>query len=123
MKSAALLMSAVSLGAGYWYWAGGHPEWQTVVFTVLAFSQMGHVVAIRSNTIPFWRRGPSPNRALLATVAVTVALQFAVTYVPAAQSVFRTVALPPGDVVVALLLAAVVPVAVEIEKWRVRRSR
>jgi magnesium-transporting ATPase (P-type) len=39
-------------------------HWQTIAFTVLCFSQMGHVMAIRSEEIPF--NGVFSNKPLLA---------------------------------------------------------
>ncbi len=43
-----LLMGIVSLGMGYWAWSTGRHDWQTMIFTTLTLSQMGHALAIRS---------------------------------------------------------------------------
>ncbi len=58
-----LLMGLVSLLVGWVAWRAGNPAWQTLVFTTLTLSQMGHVLAIRSDryslfTIGFWSNKP-----------------------------------------------------------------
>ncbi|MFN2166882.1 MAG: cation-translocating P-type ATPase, partial [Anaerolineae bacterium] len=42
-----LLMGLVSLGMGYWTWRAGWANWQTMIFTTLTLSQMGHALAVR----------------------------------------------------------------------------
>ena len=115
-------MAALTLGVGYWYWHAGDDRWRTMVFTTLAFSQMAHVMAIRSSTDSLFRIGVLSNRWLAAAVAGTVALQFVVVYVPVFNRVFDTLPLSSGDWALAALLASVVFAAVEIEKWLRRRA-
>jgi Ca2+-transporting ATPase len=121
-----LVIGAVSLAACALSFAA-HPgdtaRAQTMTFTVLAFAQLAHVLAIRVETAPSFTRAFFANRWLLAAVAGTVVVHFALLYVPALNPVFRTVPLPADDVLLALALAAVVYVAVELEKWAVRRGR
>ena len=38
-----IVMAALTLGVGYWYWRAADEQWRTMVFTTLAFSQMAHV--------------------------------------------------------------------------------
>jgi Ca2+-transporting ATPase len=97
-------------------------HWQSMVFTVLTFSQMFHVLAIRSERESLWHIGLWSNRPLLLAVLVTVALQLAVLYVPWLQPIFRTAALGPGELAACVLVASVTLVAVEVEKWLVRRG-
>ncbi len=51
-----------------------------------------------------------------------LALQLAVIYVPALNAIFQTQPLPLSDLAVCLVLSSLVLVAVEIEKWLVRRG-
>jgi Ca2+-transporting ATPase len=118
-----MLMAALVLGLGYRYWASGNEAWQTVVFTALAFSQMAHVLAIRSSTDSLFRIGVLSNPLLAVAVGVTVLLQLALLYVPWLRGVFSTLPLTPGDLAMCGAVAAVVFVAVEIEKWLLRRRR
>jgi Ca2+-transporting ATPase len=61
------------------------------------------------------------NLPLLGTVVLTVGLQIGVLYVPALRPVFKTVPLTADELGLCLLLSMVVPVAVEVEKWILRR--
>jgi len=117
-----LLMGAVSLFTQAWAYYTGSAHWQTMVFTVLALSQMGHVLAIRSEHESLFQQGLLSNRPLLGAVVLTTALQVGTIYVPGADDVFKTVPLSAGELVACLALSSVVFVAVEIEKWLIRRG-
>ena len=112
-----LLMGLLSLGVGYGYWRINNPSWQTMIFTTLTFSQMAHILAIRSEHRSLFRVGLFSNKPLLAAVGLTVVLQVALIYVPRLQVVFKTVALSPTDLMQTFALAAVIFCAVEFEKW------
>jgi Ca2+-transporting ATPase len=114
-------MASLTLGPGYWYWRAGDEQWQTLVFTTLAFAQMAHVMAIRSERDSLFTIGILSNRLLALAVGGTVLLQLAVVYVPALQSVFDTRPLRAGHFAVAVGSALAVFTAVELEKWRLRR--
>jgi Ca2+-transporting ATPase len=98
-------------------------HWQSMVFTVLTLSQLGHVMAIRSEKESIITLGWRSNPWLLATVAGTVVLQLATLYVPVLNQVFSTQPLSAGELLVCLAASSVVFVAVEIEKWFVRQGR
>jgi Ca2+-transporting ATPase len=116
-----LLMGFLSLGIGYTYWRMDSPRWQTMVFTTLTLSQMAHVMAIRSERQSLFRIGLLSNRFLLAAVCSVVAFQLLLVYAHIAQTVFQTTALGIWDLTVSLAAAAVIFVAVEVEKWLGRR--
>ncbi|MDH4101267.1 MAG: HAD-IC family P-type ATPase, partial [Nitrospirota bacterium] len=97
-------------------------HWQTMTFTVLCLSQMGHALAIRSERDSLFAQGLFSNPYLLGAVALTFALQMATIYVPYLQPIFRTEALSPGELAFCLAASSVVFVAVEVEKWVVRRK-
>ena len=117
-----LLMGGTSLLTQAWAYYTGMAHWQTMVFTVLSLSQMGHVLAIRSETQSLLRQGLWSNRPLLGAVLLTIVLQLLTVYLPPARVIFKTEALSVGEVVLCLALSAVVFVAVEIEKLLVRRG-
>jgi Ca2+-transporting ATPase len=117
-----LLMAGVSLLCQAWAYHTGSAHWQTMVFTVLALSQMGHVLAIRSETESLFRQGVFSNRPLLGAVLLTTGLQLLTIYVPAFHPFFKTDTLSFAEVSACLALSAVVFVAVEIEKALVRRG-
>jgi Ca2+-transporting ATPase len=117
-----LLLGGLCLAVQAWALSTGHAHWQTMVFTVLTFGQMAHVLAIRSEEQPLWRLGLGSNKPLLGAVLLTFALQLATIYVPALNPVFKTQPLSAGELAICVATAAVVWVAVEIEKaWRRRR--
>jgi P-type Ca2+ transporter type 2C len=116
------LMGVVSLAVGYWAWYTVHPAWQTLVFTTLTLSQMGHALAIRSHHDSLFTIGWLSNKALLGAVLLTFILQMAVVYLPFLQDVFKTMALAPGDLAVSLILSTIVFWGVELEKWWLRRE-
>ncbi len=118
-----LLMAGVSLSIQAWALHTGSAHWQTMVFTVLTLSQMGQVLAIRSERESLFKIGLLSNRPLLGAVILTFALQMAVIYVPWLNPIFKTAPLSAAELVVCLAAASIVFIAVETEKWFVRRGR
>lgn len=117
-----LLIGGLCLLVQAWALATGHAHWQTMVFTVLTLGQMAHVLAIRSETESLFRLGLGSNRPLLGAVLLTFVLQLATIYVPVLNPIFKTEPLSLAELAICLGAAAVVFVAVEIEKlWRRRR--
>jgi Ca2+-transporting ATPase len=116
-----LLIGFISIAIGYWYWSRDLVTWQTMAFTTLTLSEMGYVMAIRSNRDSLFSIGVFSNRALIGAVALTIALQLAVIYVPFLQSLFSTVALPLSDLVICFALSILIFLVVEVQKWVSRR--
>jgi Ca2+-transporting ATPase len=118
-----LLMAAVTLSLQAWAIHTGDSHWQTMVFTVLCLTQLGHVMAIRSERESLFTQGIFTNKPLLATVFITVALQLATVYVPALNPIFKTQPLTLSELIIVLALSAVVFLAVELEKLFKRRQK
>jgi Ca2+-transporting ATPase len=117
-----LLMGAVSLLTQAWAIHIGSAHWQSMVFTVLTLSQLGHVLAIRFERESLFTQGVLSNPTLIGTLLFTVALQMAVLYVPWLNPIFKTEPLGLEELVLCLVLSSVVFFAVEIEKGLVRRG-
>lgn len=117
-----LLMGAISVVAQAWSIKTGHGNWQTIVFTVLCLSQMGHVLAIRSEKVSLFHQGIFSNKPLLAAFSLTFLLQLGTIYIPFLNSIFKTKPLSPAELAFALLLSTVVFGAVETEKILLRRK-
>ena len=114
-----LLIGGLCLGVQAWALSAGNAHWQTMVFTVLTLSQMVHVMVIRSERESLWRLGFGSNRPLLGAVLLTFLLQMATIYVPALNPIFKTEPLSLSELGICLGAAAVVGIAVELEKtWR-----
>ena len=117
-----LLIGGLALATQAWAWNNDQPEWQTMVFTVLVFAQLCHCLAIRSERFSLFSIGLFSNPALLAAILVTVVAQLAVIYLPLFNAVFRTAPLSPVQLGACVGIAALVFLAVELEK-AVRRRR
>lgn len=117
-----LTIGAVSLFAQAWAIHTGSSHWQSMVFTVLTLSQMGHVLAIRSERDSFFSKGILSNPYLLFAVASTFFLQMATLYVPALNEIFYTQPLTAVELGICLVLSSVVFFSVELEKLLVRRG-
>ncbi len=121
-----LLMAGITLSAQAWaVGAGKQEQWQTIVFTVLAFTQLAHVLAIRSERQFLISQGIFTNLPLLGAVLLTVVLQLGVIYLPFANEIFKTKPLTLNELLVCVGAAAVLFHAVEAEKAikRLIRSR
>jgi len=117
-----LTMGAVCLMLQAWSIAHGSAHWQTMVFTVLCLSQLGHALAIRSERDSTFRIGFWSNPVLMWTVLFTLGLQLATIYVPALNPIFKTEPLDLDELLLCLAASTVVFFAVEAEKWCVRRG-
>ncbi len=117
-----LLMAGVVLFVQAWSITTGHAHWQTMVFTVLCLTQLGHVLAIRSEKESFFRQGPLSNKPLFGAVVLTFALQMATVYVPFLNPVFKTQPLTLQELLFTLALSTIVFFAVETEKLFRRRK-
>jgi P-type Ca2+ transporter type 2C len=119
-----LLMGIISLAMGYYEWSHGAADdyWRTVVFTVLTLSQMGNVMAIRSQRDSLFTIGIFSNPSMTGSVLLTFVMQLGVIYLPFAQKVFHTVPLSMLDLAGCLLLSTVVFWGVELKKWWLRRE-
>jgi Ca2+-transporting ATPase len=117
-----LLMAGIALAVQERAIAAGNMHWQTMVFTVLCLTQLGHVLAIRSEKESLFRIGLFSNNYLLLAVALTFCLQMATVYVPALNRIFKTEPLTVQELLMALALSSVVFFAVELEKL-IKRKR
>ena len=117
-----LLMAGVCIALQAWAIRTGKGDWQSMVFTALTLSQMGHVLAVRSERESLFRQGLFSNMPLLLSVALTVALQMMTLYVPALNPIFRTQPLTGPELLLTLAASSVVFFAVEVEKAFKRRA-
>lgn len=117
-----LLMAGLTLFAQAWAYHTGSSHWQTMAFTVITLSQLGHVMAIRSERDSLFSMGFLSNQPLAIAVVVTLLLQMATIYVPAFNPIFKTQPLSMGELGLCVALSSVVFFAVEIEKWLIRQD-
>jgi len=116
-----ILMAGVTLGTQAWALYQNIAQWQTMVFTVLSLSQLGHVMAIRSERFFLFDLGVFSNIPLIIAVLSTFLLQMAVIYLPFMNDIFHTSPLSIPQLSLCIGLSLVVFHAVELEKWIRRR--
>ncbi len=96
--------------------------WRTGLFNTLVFGQLFAALAERSETRTLWELGLRSNPHMVWAVAGTALLQLGVVYIPWAQPIFRTTALPPGPLALSIAGGLAMALAVEAEKL-LRRCR
>ena len=117
------LMAGIVLFTQSWSIKTGHAHWQTMVFSVLCLTQLGHVLAIRSEKESLFKIGLFSNKYLLGAVGLTFALQMGTIYIPALNPIFKTEPLTLNELLFTIALSSLVFIAVEIEKFIKRRQR
>jgi len=117
-----MLMAGIVLSLQGWAIRNNLP-WQTLVFNVLCLSQMGHVLAIRSESRSLFVVGIFSNKPLIGAVLITFLLQFIITYVPFFQPIFQTEALTLKEFLLVGAASSLVFIAVELEKAVFRKRR
>ena len=110
-----ILMAVIALSLQGWAIQNGL-HWQTIVFNVLCFSQLGHLMAIRCEKQSLFKVGLFSNKRLLGAVTITVLLQLSITYTPFLQRIFMTEALTKKEFAIVCLASTLIFIAVEIEK-------
>lgn len=117
-----ILMAGIALSLQGWAIKNGL-HWQTIVFNVLCLCQLGHVLAIRSEKQSLFSQGIFSNKPLLGAVIIGCILQFAITYIPFLQPVFKTEALTLNEFILVGVASSIVFFAVEVEKLVARKRK
>ncbi len=113
------IVSIILMAIAYEYFQeDGH--WRTMVFTTLCLSQMGHAIAVRSNTRMTAEMNLFSNPYLLLAVTVTTALQLMLIYVPFLRAFFGTEQLTLTELSICLGFSTSLFVWVELEKLFIR---
>lgn len=111
-----VLIGALALGLGAWYYFAGREEWQTMVFTFLAFAQVFQAWASRSAKDSIFKIGLSGNPLLAGMSLLVIVLQLLVLYVSPLSEFFNVTPLGVFDLLVAVGAAAMLLLAMEVEK-------
>jgi Ca2+-transporting ATPase len=98
-----------------------HKErWATMVFTTLCLAQMGHAIAIRSNTQLTIELDPRTNLYVWGSVIMTTVLQLVLIYVEPFRRFFGTHLLRPEELAICFGFSALMFVWIELEKLVIR---
>ena len=116
-----VFIGAVSLGIGFVYKESDQVEWQTMIFTTLAFMQVAQAIGTRSHTESLRSIGFRTNPVMLAIAGFVVALQLAAIYTPLREFLDLE---PMGgtDLTVCIAAGAVMLATLEAAKVRHRRN-
>jgi P-type Ca2+ transporter type 2C len=87
-----------------------------MVFTTLCLAQMGHALAIRSNSKLTIELNPFSNPYVLASVTLTSVLQLLLIYVPPLRNFFNTHFITGQELLVCIGCSALIFVWIELEK-------
>jgi P-type Ca2+ transporter type 2C len=117
-----IVIGALSLAVGAAYYAAGLAQWQTMIFTTLAFLQVFQALATRSNTESLFAIGMFGNRVMWAIIGLVVGLQLVAIYTPL-NLFLGLVPLTGSDLLLSLGIGAVLLVAIEVEKVLMRGRR
>jgi Ca2+-transporting ATPase len=117
------LIGALALGLGSWYYFTGRPEWQTMIFSFLAFAQLFQALASRSSRDTLFKLGLLSNPMLAGMSALVLVLQLAVLYIPSLAGFFSLQPLSLCDLSIALSGGILVFVGLEVSKMLSRRSQ
>jgi Ca2+-transporting ATPase len=99
----------------------GAPDcWKTMVFTTLCIAQMGHAIAVRSNTRLTIEMNPLGNPYLWGAVIITTILQLMLIYVEPLRNFFETDLLTPQQLLICLGFSSLMFLWVEMEKVVIR---
>lgn len=117
-----ILMAGMTLGMQYWAISTGVGHWQTMVFSALAFAQLGQALAVRSERNFVYQQGLFSNMPLIGAVLLTVVLQLGIIYLPFANHVFETQPLSALELLICFIPAVLLFHIVEFYKaFRYRR--
>jgi Ca2+-transporting ATPase len=117
------LIGLVALGVGYAYYRRGDASWQTMIFTTLAFLQIGQALASRSTEESLFTLGLRSNPTLLVMTLIVFGLQMVAIFVPFFDEFFGVTPLSALDLAVSAALGSLAFWAIELEKWWLRRTR
>jgi len=121
------ILSIILMAWAYRYTQSGggdpglNPErWKTMVFTTLCLAQMGHALAVRSDTRLTLELNPFSNPYVLGAVTLTTILQLMLVYVEPLRNFFGTYLLSPTELAICFGFSALMFVWIEAEKLFIR---
>jgi Ca2+-transporting ATPase len=126
-----IVLAVISISLMWWAYGHtrapgytGHPDtWKTMVFTTLCLAQMGHAIAIRSNTQLSIQLNPLTNPYVWSSVIVTSVLQLLLVYVEPLRNFFGTHYLSGTELAVCIGFSSLMFVWIELEKIFSRKGK
>lgn len=106
-----ILIGIIALGIGYIYHDPddlADKTWQTMIFTSIAFMQVGQALASRSAHPSLFSLGFRTNPLMLWMVVVTIGLQLAAIYLPFLEDFFQVNPLSLVELIVCIICGIIV---------------
>jgi Ca2+-transporting ATPase len=119
-----LFVGIVALTIGYSYYDPLTPDdrvWQTMLFTSIAFMQIGQALASRSNVLSLFELGVFSNPTLLVMVILTIVLQLLAIYLPFFDDFFQITPLSIIQLLVCIGAGILTFFLIELQKWLIAR--
>ena len=115
-----LTLVAFGVGCNFNFESLSNPEVatraQTMAFAVLAFSELVHVLNLRSNKESIFKVGLFTNKVLIGAIALSAVLMLVVLTIPGLQSIFEVATLSMNDIWVVIGLTFAPLLIVEVFK-------
>jgi P-type Ca2+ transporter type 2C len=113
----ALITIALMVWSYHYDSTDGEPDrWKTMVFTTLCLAQMGHAIAVRSDTKLTIELNPFSNLYVLGAVTLTTVLQLMLIYIKPLRDFFGTQILSPLELAICFGFSMLIFVWIESEK-------
>jgi P-type Ca2+ transporter type 2C len=116
MVRVGLILAILTIVLMVWAYDYTPEHWKAMVFTTLCLAQMGHALAVRSDSQLSFQLNPLSNPYLLAAVAFTTFLQILLLYVPVLQNFFEVSPLTGQELLICFGFSALMFVWIELEK-------
>ena len=116
MVRVGLILAILTIVLMVWAYDYTPEHWKAMVFTTLCLAQMGHALAVRSDSQLSFQLNPFSNPYLLAAVALTTLLQILLLYVPVLQNFFEVSPLTGQELLICFGFSALMFVWIELEK-------
>jgi Ca2+-transporting ATPase len=118
-------IAIVTVSAYVWEQANGYPvrHAMTVFFVTLILARLFNGFNCRSMEDSLFNLKIFGNKPLIYSAILALLLTYAVIFIPAMQTPFRTALLSPREFAVALIASSTVLAAAEIQKYLQRRFR
>ena len=120
-----IVIGLVALALGIFHYDPAQPSdrtWQTMMFTTLAFLQVGQALASRSTRTSFFSRTLKPNHVLMILGLVVLLLQMAAVYAPHINRFFDAQPLTGRELFLCALSGTAAFILIEVEKGIRRRN-
>ena len=111
-----ILIGIATLILGWVYYKEMSDKWQTMMFTVLTFLQIGQALGSRSNSDSLFKMKFFSNPLLIWMIISAVILQLGVIYIPFFAKIFNVVPLSLTDIIICILFGSITFFGIELEK-------